>query len=350
MQQSLTLLYATLIIWFSGGLIIGKFIGIRTTKSISRYLENFLYWGGIPLLTISALQGKSINIGLCLNPILAWSAIGLSLVFALIWIDLGINNERIKSDATGIYYINNLDDKTILRAERKNPGKSLKFSQSNWSQASQGSIFAAMMVGNSSYLGLIVVLSLVGGDYIGGAILYDLLGSTLACYGLGVVLARRFSNFKLRKNLLKHISLGLIRHPFLWALVLGLGLSPFNLPSAVTHILAMTSAPIICLCLIMIGLQLSQLTEIQKIYQAVIGLGIKMLVSPILIGVALTLVGITGPLRLAIVLQCAMPPSLITLSLAQEYRLDQELAATFFAGGCFVIFATLPLWVWLFGG
>ncbi len=281
---------------------------------------------------------------------MAWCAIGLSLIFALIWIEYGINQERIKSQVTGVHYISNLDDKTILRAEREAQGKSVKFSLTAWSKASQGSIFATMMVGNTSYLGLIIVLSLAGASHIGGAVLYDLLGSTLGCYGLGIVLARRFRNFKLRKHLPKHIGLGFLRHPFVWALVLGLVLSAWNFPPVMTRILGMTTAPVAALCLAVIGLQLSQLSEIPKLPQALVGIGIKMLATPLVIGTLLTLLGITGPLRLAVVLQCAMPPSLIHLSLVHEYRLDEELTNTFFVTGYLLVLLTLPVWVRLFGG
>ncbi len=348
MQQSLTLLYVTLIIWLSGGLIVGKLLGVKTTKSISRYLERGLYWGGVPLLIISALHGKPLNLGILISPMMAWCAIGLSLIFALIWIEVGINQERIKSSTTGVYYINNLDDKTIRRAEKEHQGKSVKFCLTEWSQASQGSIFATMMVGNTSYLGLVIVLSLASSNHIAGAVLYDLLGSNLACYGLGIVLARRFENFRLRKNLPKHIALGLIRHPFLWALIAGLALSFVNLPPIVTNTLDLVTKLVTALCLVAIGLQLSQISETQKIPQAVLGLSIKMVVIPVLIGTLLTLLGITGPLRLAVVLQCAMPPNLVNLSLAYEYRLDQELTKTFFSGGYLCFLGTLPLWVWLF--
>jgi predicted permease len=48
------------------------------------------------------------------------------------------------------------------------------------------------MVGNTGYLGFPVILALVGEKYFGWALFYDMLGSAIGAYGLGVVLAARF--------------------------------------------------------------------------------------------------------------------------------------------------------------
>lgn len=61
------------------------------------------------------------------------------------------------------------------------------------------------------------------------------------------------------------------------------------------------------------------------------------------------MVGIEGPVRLALVLQMAMPPAFATLVITEVYHLDQDLTVTALAVGSVGLLGTLPIWIWLFG-
>ena len=61
----------------------------------------------------------------------------------------------------------------------------------------QGSFILASMLGNTGYLGYPVALALVGAKYFAWALLYDLLGTMIGSYGIGVMIASRFSSSKL---------------------------------------------------------------------------------------------------------------------------------------------------------
>jgi predicted permease len=74
-----------------------------------------------------------------------------------------------------------------------------------------------------------------------------------------------------------------------------------------------------------------------------------MLVVPLVMGIGLTMAGIQGPPRLALVLQMAMPPAFATLVISEVYGLDKELTVTSLTLGSIGLLVTLPLWLWLFG-
>jgi hypothetical protein len=74
-----------------------------------------------------------------------------------------------------------------------------------------------------------------------------------------------------------------------------------------------------------------------------------MLLIPLAIGAGLSLIGVEGPVRLALVLQAAMPPAFATLVLSEVYNLDKDFTVTALAAGSIGLLMTLPIWLWLFG-
>jgi hypothetical protein len=96
-------------------------------------------------------------------------------------------------------------------------------------------------------------------------------------------------------------------------------------------------------------MRLQQLNSWHNLPRALIGLVIKMLLVPFILGSSLSLFGITGAPRLVIVLQMAMPPAFATLVIAEAYNLDRDLAVTSLAVGSTGILLVLPIWLALFG-
>ncbi|MEE3716815.1 AEC family transporter [Tumidithrix elongata RA019] len=340
-MDNLIQLYGTLIGWVLLGFALGRYL---LPKKTSLYIGKFLFWFGVPLLIVASLRGRDLSGGVLVAPVTAWIAILVGAAFAWIWIDLGVTDERLKSFSSGIKFVDRsggelaVEDGTAVRA-------------SSWSNSTQGSFLLAMMVGNTGYMGYPVILSVVGKEYFAYAVFYDLLGSTLGAYGLGVALAAYYgtsANAQDQKKWWVNIFDRLLRNPALWSLVLGLSISNVKLPEIVEQVIKTISIPIVPLSLVMIGLQLSQLPSIRKWGQAVTCLIIKMLLVPLVVGTGLMFFGVTGAPRLAMVLQMAMPPAFATLVIAQAYNLDKDLAVTSLAFGSVGLLFTLPVWIWLF--
>jgi predicted permease len=162
---------------------------------------------------------------------------------------------------------------------------------------------------------------------------------------LGVLLAARFGRgAQSHWQLLRTI----VQNPALWSLGFGLSFRQIWLPDFAERGLQGLAWSAIALSLILIGMRLSQLESGSYLKQASVSLGIKMLLVPLVLGMGLFYLGITGPPQLVIVLQMAMPPAFATLVLAEVYDLDRNLSVTALAAGSTGLLLTLPIWLMLF--
>lgn len=299
-------LYAPLVALVFLGFIFGK----KLPTNIPVYLGQFLFWIGVPISIVVFLRQADLSGPIWVAPIVAWLAILLGAILAWLWI--GLANRKSKLD---------------------------------WNRPTQGSFLLAAMIGNTGYLGYPVTLAFVGSQYFGYALFYDLLGSTLGAWGLGVALAAYFGGgVQNYRQVLQAIAI----NPTLWSFGFGLGFRQVPLTDLVETILQKVGWAIVALALILIGMRLSKLDSWYSLPRASISLGIKMLIVPLILGSSLAAFGITGATGLAIVLQMAMPPAFATLVIAEAYNLDHDLSVTAIAVGSGGLLVTLPIWLWLF--
>ncbi len=300
----------------AGGVLLGWFLGYILPKSVPAYLGQFLFWIGVPISIVAFLRRTNLSGPIWIAPVAAWAAILLGA--GLAWAGIKIRT----------YFQSNVG----VEGDREEQNK--------------GSFLLASMLGNTGYLGYPVTLALVGQEYFGWAVFYDLLGSTLGTYGLGVALAARFGTGVHSFGPLLGV---VVKTPALWSLGFGLAFRLLPLPDLVDTSLQRFGWTIIALSLILIGMRLSQLSSWGSVRQASISLGIKMLLVPLVLGYGLRGLGVTGLPLLVILLQMAMPPAFATLIIAEAYNLDRDLAVTAIALGTAFLFFTLPIWLWLFG-
>ena len=311
-----------LYIRLAGGVFLGWILGYILPKSVPVRLGQFLFWVGVPIGIVAFLRRTNLSGPIWIAPLAAWGATFLGLGLAWSWIK-GTGNwgwERVRETET-----------TAENSSRRQ---------------AQGSFLLASMVGNTGYLGYPITLALVGQEYFGWALFYDLLGSVFAGYGLGVALAVRFG---MGANSNAQVITTVLKTPALWSFGLGLLLRPLSLPESVDVTIEKIGWATIAFCLVLIGMRLSQLSSWRGIKQASISLGIKMLLVPLILGYLLRSLGLNGAPLLVIVLQMAMPPAFATLIVAEAYNLDRDLAVAALAIGSAGLFFTLPIWLWLFG-
>jgi malate permease and related proteins len=302
-------LYLSLMLWVGLGWVIGRqtsaSVQVRAPSSIPQSLGKFLYWIGAPIGNVAFLRRADLSGLIWAAPIVAWVAI---LVGAgLTW---------------------------MLTFNRQ------------WPKPTQGSVMLAAMVGNTGYLGYPVTLALVGPQYFAWALFYDLAGTTIGAYGLGVVLA---SHFGATRSQPKQLAQTLLINPVLWSLGLGLWFRSVLLPNWAEQGLQGFAWSMVACSLILIGLRLNQLSSLQQLYRVAISLEIKMVIVPFLLGLGLEGLGIRGAPQLVLVLQTAMPPAFATIILAETFNLDRDLTVTTLAIGSIGLLLTLPIWLWLFG-
>ncbi|MFN5726977.1 MAG: AEC family transporter, partial [Pseudanabaena sp.] len=259
---------------------------------------------------------------------------------AWIWIDLGVSDERFSKLSKGI----TAREKNL----ETNPSMEATLEQeSAWSGATQGSFLLAMTLGNTAFMGYPVSLALVGPQYFAWSLFYDLIGSTIAAYSVGIALASRYGSMSSgQKKPNPFVSMA--KTPALWSLPIGVGMRFVPLPTIISGGMITIAWTTVTLSLVMIGMQLSQLKTLRNVKKALTCISIKMLLTPLVVGTGLMFFGVTGEPRMAMVLQMGMPPAFSTLVIAQAYNLDRDLTVTTLAFGVVLLLFTIPIWLWLF--
>ena len=285
---------------------------------LPRWLGKFLYLIGVPISVVNFICRADLSWDIWLAPITAWTAIVLGLLFANLW-------TQIHRD--------------------------------QWAIATQSSFTELCLVGNTSFLGFPVALLLpqLGPHYFAWALLYDVLGTFLGAYGLGVIIAARFRfhQTQVGKPAIAPPSLGqiareVIANPCLMAFFIGLALRPLPFPVWLTNVLNFFAWSVIMMALALIGIRLQQLDSWSNIHTAIGVVAIKMLLVPMVIGMGLTTIGVYGPARLALVLQASMPCAFATLVIAEAYDLDRSLVVTALGLSSLSLIFMIPFWVWGF--
>jgi hypothetical protein len=303
--EKLLTLYLQLGCGIGAGLLLGK----RLPQSLPLQLGHFLFWVGVPLSVAIFLRQADLAEAIWMAPLAGWFAAILGFGLAWFWIQVVWSNKWVN-------------------------------------RVSEGSFLLAAMIGNTGYLGYPVCLAVVGSEYFAWALFYDLLGSTLSAYTLGVAIASYFGReTNTRYQILKAVMV----NPTLWSFGLGLILKPLPLPEVIEHSLRTLAWTIIILALVLIGVRLSQITSWRHLDQAIALLSIKMIIAPLIVYLMLPQLGITGSRQATIVIQAAMPPAFSTLVITEAFNLDRQLTVTILALGTFALGLTLPIWLWLLG-
>ncbi len=337
---NLVKLYVPLIAWVGLGVI----LGIRLPQRFPFYLGKGLFWFGVPLSILTFLRQADLSESIWVVPAIAWVAIALGAGLAWIWMTvLNPSGQMIRSSLPADTFQET--PSTHLSPDLPPDAPRGDRPSTAWGSPTQGSFLLSAMIGNTGYLGYPVILTLVGPRYFAWAIFYDTLGSTLGAYGLGVAIAARFgvghqSHFQLLQ--------AVFINPAFWSFWIGLGFRRVAIPVSIEHLLQGSAWSVIALSLLLLGMRLSQISSWKNLQKASVSLSIKMIIVPLILGLSLPWIGITGSAQLVIILQMAMPPAFATLVIAEAYDLDRDLTVTTLALGSTGVLATLPIWLWLF--
>jgi predicted permease len=317
--SQLLIIYIPLLSWTGVGWVLGRLLPTHAPVLLGK----FLFWIGVPIGIVAFLRHALISTSLWIAPAAAWAAILLGSSLAWGWMQYG------RSWA------------------HQWLGKNLKGDRIRWQRKTQASFLLTSMVGNTGYIGFPVSLALVGSDHFAWAIFYDMLGSTLGSYGLGVAVASRWGT---QQTDWQQPLWTLLTNPALWGFCLGLAVRDVVISPIAEAGLRGFAWGVVSLSLVLVGMRLSQLSSFRSIEPAAFSVSIKMLLVPLLIGTVLWCVGVQGLIHRAILLQMAMPPAFATLVISEAYDLDYEMAVTAIAIGSLTLLLTLPFWLWLFGG
>ncbi|GAB1540141.1 AEC family transporter [Scytonema sp. NUACC21] len=290
-----------------GLVLLGYILGRKLPATVPTQLGRFLFWVGVPISIVIFLRKADLSGPIWIAPAIAYLAILLGGFLA--W--LGIQGQT-------------------------------HFTKTIPQKPTQGSFILGAMVGNTGYIGYPVILSIVGTKYFAWALFYDLLGTTLGAYGLGVALAARFGD-----NVQSHgrVARAILINPALWSFGFGLLFRQVKIPAPINFALEIVAWISVALSLVLIGMRLSKLNSWRSLPRASASVGIKMLLVPLLVSSIIPMLGITGEPAQVLILQMAMPPAFATLVLAETFDLDRDLAVTSLAMGTAMFLFTLPIWL-----
>ena len=210
-----------------------------------------------------------------------------------------------------------------------------------WNRSITGALLLVGVLGNTSFLGLGMVESLLGADHLASAIAYDQVGTFVGLALWGSFVASTYGAGESGwRTVLKRLSrFG----PFL-ALLASLVFRIIDLPADVYPILngiGKTVAPV-AMCALGLRLTLSVSRSVQV--PALLGLISKMALLPALVYVVSVLVGSPHDLAWSTsILQAAAPPMVSAGVVAVGAGLSAELVAFMVGVGTLVSFVSLPL-------
>lgn len=213
--------------------------------------------------------------------------------------------------------------------------------------AALGALLLAATFPNVTYMGLPVLEATLGSWSRTIAIQYDLFANTPALFSVGAMLAFHFGGGGERVHPIKNL---LTILP-LWAAVAGVALNLLQvpLPSVLGGMLEMLAAGVVPLMLFSLGLSLrwgsgwgSRLGLVMPVVV------IQLLLTPFIIWGASDLIGLTGEVKTAVILEAAMPSMVLGIVLCDRYKLDSSLYAMAVTLSTALSAITLPLWFeWL---
>ncbi len=274
----------------------------RLPDNAAAALNGFIVHISLPALTLTYVHGLHLQANLILPALMAWVMFAIGCV--VFWL----------------------------------AGKALGFSP-----ATTGALILTGGLANTSFIGLPMIDTFYGSQFLGLGILIDQLGSYFVLSTLGILVASLYApgrSVSARAVLRKIIMFV----PF-QAFVLALLLMPFDYPAWLDELLKRLGATLVPLALVSVGYQL-QLSQVRgKALALTVGLVFKLIVAPALI---LLLFG--GLMRndwqtLSVtVFEAAMGPMIGASIVAMDHDLDPPLVTLMVGVGIPLSFLTLPLW------
>ncbi len=178
------------------------------------------------------------------------------------------------------------------------------------------------------------------------AVFYSELGTLIPLLTVAVVVASRYGEgerFSWR-NLLAVLKSG----PFV-AFLIGLLFYNEGIPGIITGILGVLSQVTVPLIMLSLGITVRWGDFFGRQARAILAVSaLKLLLSPALAFLFCLFLGLSGQMRSVTILMAALPPLMLSLSYANQYRLDVEFASNALFASFFFGAITLPILVSLF--
>ncbi len=303
--------YTPLICWTGLGLLSVRFL----PSAVPYWLGRGLYWVGVPIELFSLARQTTFDQRAGLAPTITISSLLLGLILG--WVSIQI-------------------------------GQKFQPSLPRLSPALKGSLLLCSMLGNTGFVGLAIVPYFVSATDLSWAVLYSVTQNVIGTYGLGVLVSSYYGRQGTKGNGWLRQLKDLLSVPSLWGFALGSLTRKLPVPELVESGLHASIWVVIPGAFILMGIRLSQIQGWQSLKLALVPAIVKTIVMPTVVGVAITMMGMSGDPRLALVLMSGMPSAFAGLILSEEYNLDRNLVASSIIVSTLIFLVTIPVWLYFY--
>jgi malate permease and related proteins len=217
----------------------------------------------------------------------------------------------------------------------------------NWSNAVIGALMMTAVLGNTSYLGFPMVKMFYGEALLPYAIIFDQLGNFIALAVYGTLIISLYGEQSPGDNEKKlnamTIAFRVFRFPPFIALILALLMSENFIPAEITSLLSWCALAMVPLTMFIVGLQFQLQLDPYYRKPLIYGLGIKMVIAPLVILLVALLAPVNADIAKVSVFEAAMPPMVTAGVMAMQANLAPKLATAMVGFGMFTAFVLLPL-------
>lgn len=209
-----------------------------------------------------------------------------------------------------------------------------------WSRARIGAVTLCAGLGNTALVGFPLIEALRGKEGLALAAFADQLGCSIALAVGGITVAAVYSGGKPEARVIVR---RVLLFPAFIALVVGFVVNVSGgWPPALESFVGRVGATLTPVALFSIGLQFALHLDRSRLGAAVLALGWKLAVAPLVIYFLGVAVGAGGLVLTVSTLEAAMAPMVSTVILASEYHLDHEVATTALGAGLILSLISVP--------
>lgn len=333
MVDTLVSAYSPLVFWVTLGIVLLKVLPEKTPYWMGRGL----YWFGVPWQIFDLARHSQLSGEIGLTPVITVVTLGVGLAIA--W-------------------------SVLMLLQRMNPPGGEK--QISWlpsyDRYQYGSFIIAAMLGNTGFVGLGLLPSIIEPSAFSWAVFFSLTQNLIGTYFIGVLIASHFGQAEVSPSLeqtpedlrqarnrrLFKLLRDILTVPSLWAFGFGFFSRSTVFPDPVETFASSSLMFVVPTSFLLMGLRLAKINGWSSLHSAMLPVGLKMILLPALVGVGTSFLGLTGDVRLGLVLMAGMPSAFASLILAEEYDMNRDLAASSIALSTVVLLGMIPVWLWIF--
>lgn len=208
-----------------------------------------------------------------------------------------------------------------------------------------GALLLVSAVGNTGYLGYPLAMSLFGRENLVRAIFFDIFGSVLFVFTVGLMIADRYGDREGKFNVARE----LFSFPPLLGLIAAFLVRGFSLPAFANQAIGFMADATVPLIMLSIGLSM----EVDRVFEhwkpLALAAAVKLVIAPAMALLGARALGFS-PVDAGIsVLEASMPAMMFSLVIGLKYGLDIEFLPAAIVATTLVALVTVPAWQYAIG-